>query len=87
MPTNGKAALAAIMLEQNTPEEFNLYGTDQVAAAAPPEMTDQLLFQRLRGRAGTRTMIWTEMMRNPVFRLGFNVQPSGLNSSEPLEDL
>ena len=51
MPTNGKAALAAIMLEQNTPEEFCLYGTDQVAAAAPPEITDQLLFQRLKGRA------------------------------------
>ena len=69
MPTNGKAALAAIMLEQNTPEEFCLYGTDQVAAAAPPEITDQLLFQRLKGRAGTGTMIWAEMMRNPVFKV------------------
>ena len=45
MPTNGKVALAAVMLEQNTPEEFNLYGTDQIAAAAPPEVTDQLLFR------------------------------------------
>ena len=68
MPTNGKVALAAIMLGQNTPEEFNLYGTDQVASAAPPEITDQLLFQRLRGRAGTATMMYIEMMRNPVFR-------------------
>ena len=35
MPTNGKVALATIMRRQNTPEQFNLYGTDQVAAAAP----------------------------------------------------
>jgi hypothetical protein len=69
MPTNGKAALAAIMLEQNTPEEFNLYGTHQVAAAAPLEITDQLLFQRLKGRAGTGTMIWAQMMRNPAFKV------------------
>ena len=38
MSTNGKAALAVIMLEQNTPEEFNLYDTDQVAAVAPPRI-------------------------------------------------
>ena len=70
MPTNGKAALAAIMLvQQNTPGEFCLYGTDQVAAATPPEITDQLLSQRLKGRAGTGTMIWAEMMRKPVFRV------------------
>ena len=68
MPTNSKAALAAIMLEQDSPEGFNLYGTDQVAAAAaPPEMTDQFRLQRLKGRAGTGIMIWTKMMRNPVF--------------------
>ena len=63
MPTNRKVAL-----EQNAPEEFNLYCTDQVAAAAPPEITDQLLFQQLKGRAGTGTMIWTWMMRNPTFK-------------------
>ena len=68
MPTNGKVALAAVMLEQNTPEEFNLYGTEQIAAAAPPDVTDQLLFQQMKGRAGTGTMIWSDMMRNPAFR-------------------
>jgi hypothetical protein len=43
MPTSGKVALATIMREQNTPKEFNLYGTDQVVAATPPEIADQLL--------------------------------------------
>ena len=35
MPTSGKVALATIMQQQNTPEQFILYGTDQVATAAP----------------------------------------------------
>ena len=68
MSTNGRAALAAIMQEQKTPEEFNLFGTDQVAAAAPPDVTDRLLFQQLRGRAGTAAMIWDIMKKDSAFR-------------------
>ena len=68
MSTNGRAALAAIMQEQKNPEEFNLFGTDQVAAAAPPEVTDQLLFQQLRGRAGTAAMIWGILKKDTAFR-------------------
>lgn len=68
MPSNGRAALAAIMQEQKNPEEFNLFGTDQVAAAAPPEVTDQLLFQQLRGRAGTAAMIWDILKKDTAFR-------------------
>ena len=69
MLANGKAALAVIMLEHDNPEEFSRYGKDQVAAAVPPEIADRFLFQQLKGRAGTGTMIWTWMMRNPIFKV------------------